>query len=148
MPRPSPPGVWESQYWADAHEGENLIDERAFASIRIYEGLDPADDGGLFQSAAEEFLDVIRDDDGFIAYYWLNLSHRVVAISLFETEAQASASNEAASEYIAENLADIVRRVADKVNWEVLYSNRDNMFRDLLRSDGEVQLPDRLSEGP
>ena len=93
---------------ADVHEGENLIDDRVFASIRIYEGLDPDDDGGLFQGTAEEFLDVIRDDDGFIAYYWLNLSHKVVAISLFETEAQASASNEAAREYIAENLADIV----------------------------------------
>ena len=93
---------------AGVNADESIIDERTFASIRIYEGLDPDDDNGLFRRTAEDFLDIIRDDDGFIGYYWLNLGHKVVAISLFETEAQAAASNEAAREYIAENLADIV----------------------------------------
>ena len=93
---------------AEVNDGENIIAERAFVSIRIYEGLDPDDDDGLFRRTAEEFLDIIRDDDGFLGYYWLNLGDTVVAINLFETAEQAAASSEAASRYIAENLADIV----------------------------------------
>ena len=93
---------------ADVNDGANLIDERPFVSIRIYEGLDPDDDDGLFRRTAEEFLDIIRDDEGFLGYYWLNLGSTVVAINLFQTAEQAAASSEAASEYIAENLADIV----------------------------------------
>ncbi len=92
---------------ADVNDGLNLIDDRAFFSIRIYEGLDPADDNGLFQRTAEEFLESIRVDKGFLGYYWLNLGDAVTAISLYETAEQAATSNQAASAHIERNLTDL-----------------------------------------
>ena len=77
---------------ADVNDGENIIDEHIFASIRVYDDLDPKGLEGLYLRNAEEFLDIIRHDDGFIGYYWLDSGEQVVTISLFDTKEQATAS--------------------------------------------------------
>ena len=38
----------------------------------------------------------------------------------------------------------LTREIAEKVNWEVMYSNADNLFRNLLRSDGTLWVHDDL----
>ncbi len=83
-------------------------EDGVFTSIRVYDGLDPDDTDELYRLTAEGFLQIIRDSEGFIGYYWLHSGRTVLAISLFETEEQASASNDAASDYVAEHLAGLV----------------------------------------
>ena len=95
------------------NDGANLIDdmmdqEQAFVSIRLYDGLDPNDADELYRLTAEGLLDILRQSDGFIGYYWLHSGENVLAISLFATEAQASASNDVARDYVAEHLAGLV----------------------------------------
>jgi len=92
---------------AGVNDGENIIDEDIFASIRVYDDLDPKGLEGLYLRNAEEFLDIIRDDDGFISYYWLDSGEQVVTISLYDTKEQATASNAAASQHIADSLVDV-----------------------------------------
>ncbi len=94
--------------FASLNDGANLIEDRVFASVRVYDGLDPDGQDGLYLRTAEEFLDLIRNDDGFIGYYWLHAGEKVVTISVFDTEEKATASSAAASQYIEENLADVV----------------------------------------
>ena len=87
---------------ASAHE------DKVFVSIRVYHGLESEDPDGLYRRTAEEFMEIIRETEGFIGYYWLHAGENVVAINLFESEEQAMASTEAASSYITENLAAVV----------------------------------------
>lgn len=97
---------------AGLHMGENLIDDmmddgKVFASIRLYEGLDPNDMDELFRLTADEILEILQQSDGFIGYYWLHSGETVLAINLFATEAQASASNDVARAHVAERLAGL-----------------------------------------
>ena len=98
---------------ASVNAGANLardamMDEQVFVSIRHYAGLDPDGQDELYRLTAEGFLPIIRDSEGYIGYYWLHEGENVVAVSLFESQAQAAASAEAAREYVAENLAHLV----------------------------------------
>lgn len=97
---------------ADLNDGANLIDdmmmETAFASVRIYQGVDPADQNEITRLTAEGFLPIMRDSDGFIAYFLLPEGDTLAAYSVFETAEQAAASNEAARDFVAEELAPLL----------------------------------------
>lgn len=83
--------------------------ESTFASVRRYEGIDPADIDDLNQYVIEGFLPLIRETPGYIGYYLLPADEGVlVAVSLFETQEQASSSNELARDFVAENLAPLL----------------------------------------
>ena len=76
---------------------QDMTDEdSAFISIRLYGDLNQDDMDELYRRTAVGFLDIIRESDGFIGYYWLHSGENVAAVNLFATEEQASASNEAA----------------------------------------------------
>lgn len=86
-----------------------MEEESAFVSVRRYEGLDPADIDELNQYVIEGFLPLIRETPGYIGYYLLPADEGVlVAVSLFETQEQASSSNELARDFVAENLAPLL----------------------------------------
>ena len=91
-------------------EGENLVMEDAsdFVSIRRYEGIDPADQAEIRRVASEGFFPIIRDAPGFVGYYLLHQDDILLAVSLFETQEQASDSNELAREFVAENMAPLL----------------------------------------
>ncbi len=93
---------------ADINAGANLIDERVFASVRVYAGIDPANQAEIVALTAEGFLPIMRGSDGFVGYYLLPAGDMLAAVSLFESPEQASASNEAAREFVAENLAPLL----------------------------------------
>lgn len=93
---------------ADTADGANLIARKAFASVRVYEGIDPADQAGIFQPTAAGFLPIIRQADGFIAYFFLPAEDMLATVSIFGTAEQADASNAAAADFIAENLAPLL----------------------------------------
>ena len=120
-------------------EGANLVKDEpsdsVFVSIRHYAGLDPVGQDELYRLTAEGFLPIIRDSEGYIGYYWLHEGENVMAVSLFESQEQASASAESAREYVAENLAHLVAGPPRTVEGQV-----DIGFVELLDGigDGEV----------
>ena len=80
----------------------------AFVSIRHYDGIDPADQLEIGRVASEGFLPIIRGAPGFVGYYLLHSGDELVAVSLFDSQEQASASNELAREFVAENMAPLL----------------------------------------
>lgn len=97
---------------ADLNDGANLIDDMTddsvFASVRVYDGIDPADQAEIVRLTDEGFLPIIRESDGFVGYYFLPAEDMLATISLFDAPEQASASNEAAREFIVGNLAPLL----------------------------------------
>jgi hypothetical protein len=73
-----------------------------YATIRRYEGVrDPAEAGRRIR---EDFVPLISEIDGFIAYYWINGGNGVmVSTSVYADQAGADASNERAARWIREN---------------------------------------------
>ena len=101
---------------AGLHDGANLIDDmmdedRAFASIRVYDGVDASDRDEIVRLADEGFLPIMRESDGFVGYFLLQAGDVLAAISLFETAEQASASAEAAREFVAEFMVPLLPNV-------------------------------------
>ena len=94
---------------ADVHIGENLIaddyEDEVFASIRIYDGIDPADQDEIARLTAAGFLPINRGSDGFVGYYLLPAGDMLASVNLFDSPEQAAASNERARDFVAENLA-------------------------------------------
>ncbi len=98
---------------AELHMGANLIDdmmneEQVFVSIRVYDGVDPADQEEILRRTDEGFLPIMRESDGFVAYYLLPAGDRLAAVSFFDTPEQASASNAAARDFVTEKLAPLL----------------------------------------
>ena len=97
---------------ADVHMGENLVgamtDDGVFASVRVYDGVDPADQAEIARLTAAGFLPIMRESDGFVGYYLLPAGDMLAAISLFDSAEQASASNAAAREFVVENLSPML----------------------------------------
>ena len=85
-----------------------VLGKGTFISVRVYEGLDPADQPEISRQTREGFLPIIRESDGFVGYYMLNADDMLATVSLFDSAEQASASNEAAADFIAENAAHMV----------------------------------------
>ena len=112
-----------------------MEEDRLFISIRLYSGLESDENFELFRDTAEEFMGIIRETDGYIGYYWLYSGADVAAISVFASEEQASASNEAAADYVAANLADLVPNPP-----QIIEGEADIGFVEMLdgMGDGEV----------
>ena len=98
---------------ADLNDGANLIDDMrpddsVFASVRLYDGIDPADQDEIFRLTNEGFLPLISESDGFVGYYFLAAADMLATVSLFDSPEQASASNDAARAFVADNLAPLL----------------------------------------
>ena len=72
-----------------------------YAVVRRYEGVtDPAAAGRLVN---EEFLDLIGEIPGFVAYYWIDGGNRVMSsCSVFEDKTGADASVRLAADFVRE----------------------------------------------
>ena len=96
---------------ARLHEGANLIDdtdESAFASVRVYDGVDPAEQAEIARIVSKGFLPILREGEGFIGYYLLPAEDKLAAISMYATAELAAASTEAARDFVAESLAPLL----------------------------------------
>ena len=97
---------------AGVHMGENLAgampDDSVFASVRVYDGIDPADQSEIARLTAAGFLPIMRESDGFVGYYLMPAGDSLAAISLFDSSEQAAASTERAREFVVENLAPLL----------------------------------------
>jgi hypothetical protein len=77
-----------------------------YAAVRRYEGVtDPAEDR---RRVREEFVPLLKDMPGFVAYYEIDAGNGVmVTISVFEDRAGEEASTERAADWVRENEASI-----------------------------------------
>ena len=93
---------------AELNEGANLVADSVFASVRVYAGIDPADQAEIARLIAAGFLPIMRESDGFVGYYLMSAEDMLAAISLFDSPEQAAASTESARDFVAENLAPLL----------------------------------------
>ena len=77
-------------------------------AIRRYQ-VDPASAEEVMRHVDEGFIPLIKDADGFLAYYALKAgSDEVVTVSIFEDQAGAEESSRRAADWIRQNLAALL----------------------------------------
>ncbi|MFF5314689.1 hypothetical protein [Streptomyces massasporeus] len=78
-----------------------------YAVIRRYEGVtDPAEAG---RRVNEEFLPLVRQVQGFVAYYWVDAGDGVmVSTSVFQDRSGAEESTHRAKDFVRDRLAALL----------------------------------------
>lgn len=78
-----------------------------YAVVRRYEGVtDPAEAG---RRVDEEFVALLRQVPGFVAYYWIDAGDgTMVSTSVFDDRAGAEESVRQAADFVAANLASLL----------------------------------------
>ncbi|MDX2731279.1 MULTISPECIES: hypothetical protein [unclassified Streptomyces] len=78
-----------------------------YAVVRRYEGVtDPAEAG---RQVNEGFLPLLRQVQGFVAYYWVDTGGGVmVSMSVFQDPAGAEESTDRAGEFVRERLGSLL----------------------------------------
>ena len=78
-----------------------------YAAVRRYEGVtDPSE---VARHVEEEFLPMISEMPGFVAYYWVDAGEGVVvSTSVFEHKDAEEQSNWRAGDFVAKNLASLL----------------------------------------
>ena len=80
-----------------------------FASIRRFEGVDPADLAEISRHAATGFLPLLKQAGGFLFYATMDSGDGSgSAINVFTSEEELQAANALAADYIAEHLAPLL----------------------------------------
>jgi hypothetical protein len=78
------------------------------AAIRIYQ-VEPASIDEVMQGVNEGFLPIIKDASGFQAYYALDAGlGRMATVSVFEDQAGAEESVRLASDWVRQNMAELL----------------------------------------
>ncbi|MFD4227431.1 hypothetical protein [Streptomyces sp. NPDC058545] len=78
-----------------------------YAVVRRYEGVtDPAEAG---RQVNEGFLPLLRQVQGFVAYYWVDAGGGVmVSMSVFQDSAGAEESTDRAGDFVRDRLAALL----------------------------------------
>ncbi|MGY5034034.1 hypothetical protein ACWC9U_24805 [Streptomyces sp. 900116325] len=78
-----------------------------YAVVRRYEGVtDPAEAG---RQVNEGFLPLLRQVQGFVAYYWVDAGGGVmVSMSVFQDSSGAEESTDRAGEFVRDRLASLL----------------------------------------
>ena len=78
-----------------------------YAVVRRYDGVtDPKEAG---RRVKEEFIPILQEVAGFVAYYWVNAGGGVmVSTSVFEDQAGEEESTKRAADYVATSLSSLL----------------------------------------
>ena len=78
-----------------------------YAVVRRYNGVtDPEEAGRRVQA---EFVGILRDEPGFVAYYWVDAGDGVMlSTSVFQEEPEEAESTKRAAEYVHEKLESLL----------------------------------------
>ena len=100
-----------------------------FASIRHYEGIQPADVPVINSYAGDEFLPLISQAPGFRFYATMNPDDGTThtAVNVFTSEEEMQAANALAAEHVAENIALLLPNPPEIFSGPVqllIYANR------------------------
>ena len=92
-----------------------------YAVVRRYNGVtDPAEAG---RRVKEEFVPILRDVSGFVAYYWVNTGGGVmVSTSVFQDQAGEEESTKRAADFVRANLASLLPNPPQVTAGEVVAS--------------------------
>jgi len=92
-------------------------------AVRVHTSRPETDPRDLVAPTRDEFLPILSGLPGFEGYLWYPTEGGFVAISLFESEASAQASNDAVREWEAEFLADYTDGNPLVINATIAYAN-------------------------
>ncbi|MEU6546209.1 hypothetical protein [Streptomyces sp. NPDC046859] len=90
-----------------------------YAVVRRYEGVtDPVEAG---RRVREEFVPLLRQVPGFVAYYWVDASDGVMlSTGVFEDRAGAEESTLRAGDFVRERLAELLPQTPLVTSGEVV----------------------------
>jgi hypothetical protein len=94
-----------------------------YVAVRIHTSLPGTDPRDFVTLATSGFLPIVSVLQGFEGYLWYPIEGGFVAISLFDSEESAKASNDAAREWAAEFLTDYTDGNPEVINADVVYAN-------------------------
>jgi len=94
-----------------------------YVAARVHTSLPGTDPREFVPLAISGFLPIVEGLDGFEGYLWFPIDGGFVAVSLFDSEASALASNEAAKEWAAEFLTEYTDGNPEIYNANVFYAN-------------------------
>ena len=92
----------------DDDDMDDMMEDAAFVSIRQYDGVNPDDVPRIMSVTGEGFLPIINQVEGFIGYFLMSQADMVAAVTIFDTAENATASNAAARDFVAENLTGLL----------------------------------------
>ena len=93
-----------------------------YAVVRRYDGVSDAAEAG--RRVNEEFIPLLRDMYGFVAYYWVNAGGGVmVSTSIFEDQAGEEESTKRAADYVRTSLASLLPNPPQVTAGEVVASD-------------------------
>ena len=79
-----------------------------YVAIRRYQ-TDPASVDEIMRQVNEGFIPIIKDAEGFLAYYALNAgAGEIATVSIFEDQAGAEESIRMAADWVRQNLAALL----------------------------------------
>src|SRR5215210_3159276 len=86
---------------------KEVVKKAMYAAVRRYEGVtDPKE---VARHVQEEFLPIISEMPGFVAYYWVDAGDGVVvSTSVFEHKQAEEQSNRTAGDLVAQHLAPLL----------------------------------------
>jgi Antibiotic biosynthesis monooxygenase len=91
-----------------------------YAAIRRYH-TDPDYIDEIARRVNEEFLDIISDMPGFVAYFVMNAGQgELGSVSVFEDQQSAEESNSRAEEWVRQNLSELLPTPPDFAPGEVV----------------------------
>ena len=91
-----------------------------YAAIRRYH-TDPDSVDEVARRVSEEFVDIISDMRGFVAYFALNAGQSEIgSVSVFEDQQSAEESNARAQEWVRQNLGELLPTPPDFAAGEVV----------------------------
>ncbi|HEY2507314.1 MAG TPA: hypothetical protein VGI58_12410 [Streptosporangiaceae bacterium] len=94
-----------------------------YAVVRRYEGVtNPAE---ITRRVNEDFVPMVRDVHGFVAYYWINAGDGVVlSTSVFEDQAGEEESTKRAADYVYSSLRSLLPNPPQVTRGEVMASSQ------------------------
>ena len=100
--------------------GNGRKEHEMFAAIRRYH-TDPDSVDEVARRVNEEFVDIVSDMPGFVAYFVLNAGQgEIGSVSVFEDQQSAEESNTRAEEWVRQNLGDLLPSPPDYAAGEVV----------------------------
>jgi len=94
-----------------------------YVAVRIHTSLPGTDPRGFVQEATDGFLPIVLALPGFVGYLWFPVEGGFVAVSMYDSEASAAASTEAAKAWATEHLAAYTDGNPEVINATVAYAN-------------------------
>lgn len=93
-----------------------------YVAVRIHNSLPGTDPHDFVTLATDDFVPRLEELDGFEGYLWFPIETGFVAISLFDSEASAQASNDIAIEWADEFIADYTDSNPEIINASIVWS--------------------------